>query len=91
MFKKIFFKIKNFKANKQKKAQQRQENLMKYYRIRNAVIDFFRDKQITDNTVELPPFIKADQLLLKKIKTPSDLNYYYNKLIIHNQTSKAVA
>ena len=85
MFKKIFFKIKNFKA------KQRQENLMKYYRIRNAVIAFFRDKQITDNTAELPPFIKADQRLLKKIKTPSDLNYYYNKLIIHNQTFKAVA
>lgn len=91
MFRKILNKINNFKNKKQKKEQQRQSNLLKYYKIRNAVVNFFEDLQVNADTAELPSFIKADKILLEKIKNQEDLNLYYNKLLIHNETLKAVA
>lgn len=52
----------------------------KYFEIRGAVIKFYEDKDITDNTVNIPAFQRADQTLKEVIKTPADINFYYNKL-----------
>ena len=90
MLKKILFKIKNLELNKIKNDKIRQDNLRKYYQIRNAVIAFFKDKQITDNTAEIPPFINADKILLEKIKNQKDLNFFYQKLVLHNKTKAVI-
>lgn len=85
MLNKISLIIKN-KINRHQQKQEK-ENKRKYYEIRGAVIKFYEDKQKTGGKAELPAFIQADNILKEVIKTPADINFYYNKLLKY----KAVA
>jgi len=48
--------------------------------IRKALIDYYKDLQINGGEVDLIPSLKADELLLKVLRTPKDIEFYYKKL-----------
>jgi len=79
----MFNNIKKFINNKkaQKLIKLRQENRRKYFEIRGAVIKFYEDQDATTGQIEIPAFQRADITLKEIIKTPADLDFYYNKLL----------
>lgn len=85
MLKEIVTNIKNKIQEKRQKIKL--EYRRKYFEIRGAVINFYEDKATTDDTIELPAFMRADEILKEVIKTPADIDFYYKKLVKY----KAVA
>lgn len=79
MLKNLIKFIKNKKLEKMLK--EKQENRRKYYEIRGAVIKFYEEKDIIEGKVNIPAFQRADQTLKEVIKTPADIDFYYNKLL----------
>lgn len=79
MLKNLIKFIKNKKQEKEIKS--RIENERKYFEIRGAVIKFYEDQDATTGKVEIPAFQRADSTLKEIIKTPADIDFYYNKLL----------
>ncbi len=61
MLKEIVTNIKNKIQEKRQKIKL--EYRRKYFEIRGAVIKFYEDKATTDDTIELPAFMRADEIL----------------------------
>lgn len=71
-----------FKDKKRKEEiKNRLESERKYFEIRGAVIKFYEDKDKADGVVDIPAFQRADITLKEIIKTPKDIDFYYNKLL----------
>lgn len=85
----MFNKLKQFinKRNEDKKLKNKIEYNRKFYEIRGAVIKFYENKDKETNEVNIPAYLRADDILKKIIKTPQDIDFYYNKLLKY----KAVA
>lgn len=85
----MFNKLKQFinKRNEDKKLKNKIEYNRKFYEIRGAVIKFYENKDKETNEVNIPAYLRADDILKEIIKTPQDIDFYYNKLLKY----KAVA
>lgn len=85
----MFNKLKQLINNKKKEKEikNRIENKRKYFEIRGAVIKFYENKDKETNEVNIPAYLRADDILKQIIKTPQDIDFYYNKLLKY----KAVA
>lgn len=85
----MFNKLKQFinKRNEDKKIKNKIEYNRKFYEIRGAVIKFYENKDKETNEVNIPAYLRADDILKEIIKTPQDIDFYYNKLLKY----KAVA
>jgi hypothetical protein len=69
------------KRKLEKQVAKRIENRKKYYEIRGAVIKFYEHKDLTEGSVDIPAFIRADKILKEVVKTPADIDFYYKKLL----------
>ena len=67
---------------KQSELLKLKERQNKYYTVRGEIIKFYEDKDLTDSVeIEIPAFMRADRIIKEIIKTPKDLDFYYNKLL----------
>lgn len=73
-------KLKNHKkiTTEQKKAE-----------IRGAIIKFYEDEDATTGAVNIPAFMRADSTIKEVIKTDSDIDYYYKKLLKYGWLKRA--
>lgn len=70
------------------KKKNKEELRRKFYEIRGEVIKFYEDKDATDGSeINIPAFVRADQMLKEIIKTPNDINFYYGKLLQYRRVS----
>lgn len=85
----MFNKLKQFvnKRNEDKILKNKIEYNRKFYEIRGAVIKFYENKDKETNEVNIPAHLRANYILKEIIKTPQDIDFYYNKLLKY----KAVA
>lgn len=80
MFKKFLQTIKQRK--KQRELLKQKEQQKKFFAVRGEIIKFYEDKDLTSGVaVEIPAFMRADRIMKQVIKTPKDLDFYYNKLL----------
>lgn len=79
----MFNKLKQFinKRNEDKKLKNKIEYNRKFYEIRGAVIKFYENKDKETNEVNIPAYLRANDILKEIIKTPQDIDFYYNKLL----------
>lgn len=76
--------IVSFITKKIKNAQEKRKTELrrKYFEIRGEVIKFFEEKDQNEGlNTEVPTFVRADNALKELIKTPKDINFYYEKLL----------
>lgn len=66
---------------KQREIEQTLLRRAKFDEIRKATEKFYIDLEGTGTTSDIPYFLKAEEVLNEKIKCPSDIDYYYNRLI----------
>ena len=66
---------------KQRQIEVQMERSRKYQALREEIDRFYLDLEATRGWIDLPYFKKTSQLLSEKIKTDSDIDYYYNRLI----------
>lgn len=66
---------------KQREIEQKLLRKAKFNEIRKATEDYYIDLANANGQSDLPYFIKAEQVLNEVIKTPADIDYYYNRLI----------
>jgi len=62
------------------KSDIEKENIRRYYEVRFEWIKFFETRQANLKTVELPPFVLADQQMAI-IKAANQVNFYYKKIM----------
>ena len=49
--------------------------------VKNFLVSYFKDKYESSGEIELPYFIKANNVYNEIIKNNKDLNKYYNKIL----------
>ena len=75
----MFKSIKKFLA--MLKEKRRQELRRRFFEIRGEVIKFYEAKDAAEGAVDIPAFMRADQILKEVITTETDINYYYGRLL----------
>ena len=83
MFKNLLAKIKLWKA--ERKYKRTIDLNVKQFQIRNAVIKWYMDYDKIHDITDIPAHIRAERVLKKTIKKPSDIDRIYNKLIEYQQ------
>lgn len=53
----------------------------KFEEIKKATEDFYIDLENSGAKIDLPYFLKAEAILNERIKSPADIDYYFNRLI----------
>lgn len=70
------------------KNKQKAELRRRYDEIRGEIIKFYEDKDITEGEViNIPAFMRADDILKKVIKNAKDINFYYAKLLKYRRVA----
>ena len=77
MFKNLLGKIK-LKLAELKYRRQKQLNAKKFY-IKLALIQYYNDLDKMHDVVDIPAHIRADRVMTKVIKRPSDIDRLYKK------------
>lgn len=82
-FKKLFEKVKIFQErNRLERAYQRSIDLnAKRFYIKLALIRYYNDYNTMHDTVDIPAHVKAEQVMSKVIKRPSDVDRLYRKTL----------
>ena len=76
------------KLAKFKEEKEKTERYKKYKEIREALINYFIAQDNASGVFEIPATVRANSLIADVIRTPNDIDYFYEKLINYKKEMK---
>lgn len=83
MFKKVLKSLVEFFKNSKEPSLR-----VKRYQIKKAIIKFYEDLDKTVGGINIPAFIRAEKTMQEIVRSPKDIEEYYQKLLKYGWLSR---